>query len=221
MAEASCDIPGTDGAVAEGENTDGDFEEHSASPDSTGGAKLECVSCVQKNAEYKELEEKYNELKKRFVKLTIHHSEVDLKYHDLLKATTGNVRIVDGDSETNGDLFTVNELKFLDCMQLDKKKDSTFVNQCLQFAYKADLSALTSKSLKGTKDWVEFTEANGQVHHSAKNPLSPAKVDRIRDLYIARIAKCKIDAVAYGERIGNLNKHFASGIKNISKKFSD
>lgn len=199
--------------VVDGENND--IENN---PDNPGADSVECPSCAHKMAEYKELNENYHALSKRFMKLSVRHSELDLKYADLLKASTGEVKIVDSAAPATGDIFTANELKYLESLPLDKQKDSTFIHQCLQFTYKNKLDVLVNKTLMGTKEWIEISEVNGRIEHPAKDPLTPAKVTRIRELYIARIAKCNIDAVAYGERIGNVNKHFASGIKNISKK---
>lgn len=187
--------------------------------------KCEKSKCVQKSIECDEWEAKYKELKKLYIKATMHHSEVELKYSDLLKSATGknHERSGDGTADTkptSNDIFTPNELKFLECMSLEKKKDSTFIHQCLQFAYKGDQAVLVFKSLKGTSDWIEISEAGDEKHHPAKDPLSPHKVNRIKEVFIERVSKCDINSVHYGERVKDsyINKLFASGIKNISKK---
>lgn len=187
---------------------------------------LECrnSNCVQMTFERDEWQGKYKELKKLYMKLTIHHSELDLKYNDLLKMVTGKNYESSGGNvageQATDDIFTPNELKFLQCMATDKKKDSTFIHQCLQFAYKSDPSVLVLKSLKGTSDWIEITGTGDEKHHPAKDPLSPHKVNRIKEIFIERISKCDINSVNYGERVKDsyINKLFASGIKNISKK---
>lgn len=186
----------------------------------TGGfdSNGECPNCVQKTIELEELRQKYDDQKKLLMKLSLRHTQVDLKYNDLLNATTGRERVVDDAAAVNGDLFTVNELKFLCSMPLDQTKDSTFVHQCLKFVYKHNMAVLVNKTLMGTKESIEIEENGEQIHHGGKGPLTPVKVDRIRELYIDRIAKCDIGAVAYGVRIGNINKHFASAIKNIAKR---
>lgn len=145
-----------------------------------------------------------------------------MKYNDLLKSkshTSNDVGVSEA-TAVSGDIFTPNELKFLQCMSLEKKEDSTFVHQCVQFAYKSDLHVLAHRTLKGTKDWIEIKDDGEKKHHAAKEPLSPHKVNRIKDVFHERISKCAIDAATFGERVNdaNINKLFASAIKNISKK---
>lgn len=187
------------------------------------GTKIACSECEENRKERNEWEEKYKELKKMYVKLAVHHSELDLKHKDLEKTASGKIKENNTDanaSPADGDIFTPNELKFLQCMPLDKKKDSTFVLQCLQFGYKNEWPVMVNKSLKGTKDWIEITEDGDEVHHPAKQPLSPHNVNRIKEVFIERLSKCQINTVEYGERVKEtyINKLFASGIKNISKK---
>lgn len=171
----------------------------------------------------KDWEVKYNDLKKLCLKLTIRNADMDLKYEDLLKAKTASIPLrVSGDDQLPiGGFFTQRELKYLECMSLEKKMDSTFVHHCLQFAYKGDQSALLHKTLKGKAE-VRHISDEGEVEHvsEGKDPLTPTKVESIRSLFIERISKCQLDAVAYGERIKDtyLNKLIASGIRNISKK---
>lgn len=187
-------------------------------------AKVPCPECEQNRKERDEWQEKYKELKKSYYKLAVRHSELDLKHKDLEKVATAktNDNNIDADAisvAADSDIFSPNELKFLQCMPLEKKKDSTFVLQCVKFAYKEDTSVLNNKSLFGTKGRIEFTEDGGEVHQPAKQPLSPHKVDRMRGVFIDRISKCKLNAVEYGVRMKEtyLNQLFASAIKNISK----
>lgn len=44
-------------------------------------------------------------------------------------------------------------------------------------------------------------EGNVERIVQCKDPLTPKKVERIRDLFIERISKCQLNPVAYGERI--------------------
>lgn len=208
------------------ENSDTVSETIPIQPDSRDGSKVVCADCVLRANEYKQLEQKYKELKQRYMKLTMHHSEVDMKYNDLLKSVTGKNHGNDGDVENEPEnassdgVFTLNELKFLKCMALDKKKDSTFIHQSLQFAYKSNQSVLVHKTLKGSRDWIEIADNGDEIFHSGKESLSPHKVNRIKELFIERIGKCKIDSVSYGQRVKDayINQLIASGIKNISKK---
>lgn len=172
----------------------------------------------------KEWEGKYNDLQKLCLRLTIRNSEMDLKYEDLLKTKTGANQFVAVSNMTVADTdvhFTARELKFLECMSLEKKFDSTFVHHCLQFAYKDNLQVLTQKSLKGTAEVVLIAE-NGDVEKTipGKDPLTPVKIEKIRSLFIERISKCQLNPVAYSERIKDayLNRLIGSGVTNIAKK---
>lgn len=178
-------------------------------------ASTQCTEC-------KNWEVKYKDLKMLYVKLTIHSSEKDLKYEDLLKTKTRTIYSdIDDVATSNGDIFSPNEIKSLQGIPQDKKKDSTFILKCLEYAYKSDQSVLQKKTLKGKSEVIHFSET-GNVEHivAGKDPLTPEKVARIKELFIERLSNCEIDAFAYGERIkdSNLNKLIASGVKNISKK---
>lgn len=179
-----------------------------------------CSDCEEK---IKEWEDKYKELKKLYVKLTVNYAELDLKHKDLLKSATGKNDTKTATStvasSVDGDIFTSGEVKFLECMPLERKKDSTFVLQCLQFAYKTDPKILAGKSLYGTKESIEFTEDGKETRHPAKQPITPTKANRIKELFVDRISKCDISSAEYGERIKgtNVNRLLASGIKNLSK----
>lgn len=106
-------------------------------------------------------------------------------------------------------------------MPLDKKNDCSFILHSLKYSYKSDLSVLSTRTLKGTAEWKELKEGGSEVHHEAKGPLTPRKVDRIKDLFIERISKPEINSAEYSERIKDpyINKLFAAGIRNLSKKF--
>lgn len=183
----------------------------------------QCAECENKQKECMEWERKYKELKRMYVKLTVNYAELDLKHKDLAKLSAGKIDNKAATSSVegtvDGDVFSPGEIKFLECMPLDKKKDSTFILQCLQFAYKKDPKILASKSLYGTKESVEFTKDGKEVHHPAKQPITPIKASRIKELFVDRISKCDINSVEYGDRIKetNVNRLLASGIKNMSK----
>lgn len=208
-----------------------DFEEDTANVDVTTDENRidpvatstgECSECQKKAAESKEWEEKYKKLKKSYMKLSIDHSDISMKYKDLVKVATGKIQATNDGAEAkaNDDVFTPNELKFLQYMSLEKKKDSNFVLQCLHFAYKSDHSVLAHKSLIGTTEKIEFTDGGDQIIQAAKGPLSPNKVIRIKELFLERVSKSDENAVDHGERIKDsyINKLFASGIKNIAKR---
>lgn len=225
--DGTVDLGQVDGASAVIENRD-DRNENvlENNPINTVGdlSKIACSECEQSRKERKEWEEKYKELKKMYVALAVRHSELDLKHKHLKKTATGKINNNTDDTASTadpvGDIFTPNELKFLQCMPLDKKKDSTFVLQCLEFCYKNEWPVLVNKTLKGTRDWIEIIENGDDVHHPAKEPLSPHKVNRIKEVFIERLTKCKISHVEYGERVKEtyLNRLIGSGVKNISKK---
>lgn len=58
---------------------------------------------------------------------------------------------------------------------------------------------------------------------SAKDPLTPEKVRRIKALFAGRISKCTIDSAHYTERMKDtyVNKLLAAGIKNLAQKFKE
>lgn len=155
------------------------------------------------------------------MKLAIHDSELGVKYTDLLKmATSTNRPDTDEVVASGGDIFTENQIRYFRSMPLDKKKDSSFILQCLEYAYKTDQSVLLQKTLNGKPEWIEITDGGEEILHPTKDPLTPKKVDRIRELFIERVSKCNIDPAVYGERMKTsyLNRLIASGIKNIAKK---
>lgn len=165
---------------------------------------------------------KYKDLKMLYLKLTIRHAEVDLKFQDLTNTKTNTNQLVpDNAASSNDDVFTTREINYLQFMPLEKKADSTFVLRCLEYAYKDNMSVLNAKTLKGKSEVLQISE-EGNVEHivQCKDPLTPKKVERIRDLFIERISKCQLNPVAYGERIKDtyLNKLIASSIRNIVKK---
>lgn len=112
-----------------------------------------------------------------------------LKYEDLLKAKTTSITLSvsdDGALPTDG-YFTQRELKYLECMSLQKKMDSTFVHHCLKFAYKDDSSVFLRKTQGKTE--VRHISDEGEVERifEGKDPLTPTKVESIRSLFIERI----------------------------------
>lgn len=174
----------------------------------------ECAPCLEK-------EKKYKDLMKVYLKLTHRYSELDQKYKDLLQTKTRtNQPEPDGTVSFSNDVFTPNEVKYLQAMPLDKTTDSTFILKCLEFAYKENPSQLRLRTLKGRPESVQYHDDGSIEEQVKKDPLSPIKVQRIKELFIDRLSKCKIDCVAFGERIKdtNVNKLFATGILNIVKK---
>lgn len=218
------------GAVAE-ENTDFNQVVTTKAPveseSYSSKSSTECEGCVKKAAERDEWEYKYKqevesrkELKKVYMNLNIQFSELYMKHNDLLK-TASNIKPKSFDDPAAcNDVFSSNEIKFLQFMPLDKKNDCSFILNALKYAYKSDTSVLVSKTLKGKSEWTEIKDGY-EIHHDAKTPLTPEKVERIKGLFIDRISNCEIHSADYGERIKDsyMNKLFAAGIKNISKKF--
>lgn len=203
--------------------------------------RKECTACIA-------WEQKYKDLKKLYLQLTVNFSELDMKHKNLLKRVTDKHDLNNGSStavstaesaavptavptadsttvltastvENKTDIFTPGEQKFLDCIGLEKSKDSTFVLQCLHYLYKSNPNVLATKSLFGTKDSIKFTKDGERVHCPGKQPITPTKAIRIKQLFIDRISKCDINSVEYGERMKEayVHKLLASGIKNMSK----
>lgn len=181
----------------------------------------DCTVCIQKTADYKELDEKHKALKKVYFTLTSHYTELHLKYEASLKAKSYMNEVhIDGEAASTDDLFTKHELKFLQSMPLERKKDSTFILQCLEFAYKNNLSVLRTKTLKGKAESTKFSDEGSIQNIPEKGALTPIKVIRIKELFLERLSKCDIDSVVYAERVkeSNINKLIASVVKNVAKK---
>lgn len=194
------------------------------------GSDPKCGECVRKDLQIIDWERKYHqeveqrkELKKVYVNTTIRFSELYSKYNDLLKTVESSRDHTANDAVATAqdDIFTENEVKFLQCMALEKKIDCTFIHHCLKYAYKVDLSVLVLRTLKGTSEWTETTKEGEQINHEAKLPLTPKKVERIKGLFIQRVSASRIDAAEYADRMKGayVNKLLAAGIKNLSKKF--
>lgn len=179
-----------------------------------------CTECAQKDIAINEWERKYSELKKVHAKQSIHFSELYSKHNDLLKTVMNINKPAAEEAASSTDIFTPNEVKFLQCMDLEKTKDCTFVHHCLKFAYKSDLTVMASKTLWGTASWTGTSKNGEQVHHEAKDPLTPEKVRRIKALFADRISKCRIDSAEYSERMKDpyVNKLIGAGVKNLSQK---
>lgn len=183
----------------------------------------ECAraACIQKAAQYKELDAKYKALKNVYFILASHYAELNIKNEALLKAKSHIDQLdIGGDTALPDDLFTKNEMRCLQAMSLEKGKDSTFILQCLEFVYKNDLSLMRSKTLKGKAESVQISDDGTSQIIPAKEPLTPIKIVRIKELFLERLSKCDVNSAVYAERIkeSNINKLIASGIKNIAKK---
>lgn len=115
-------------------------------------------------------------------------------------------------------IFTRNEIMHLNSLPLEKKKDSSYVMQCIQYAYSD--RPLKHKTLKGTKNRYEVIDGTPIVVREGKSSLTPEKVHQIRQLFIGRISKSKCLAAEFGERIDPkyLNRLIASAVKNVSNK---
>ncbi|XP_037046036.1 uncharacterized protein LOC119081338 [Bradysia coprophila] len=180
------------------------------------GKNPQCTGC-------KAWQQEYDNLQKLCLRLTIRNADMDLKFEDLLKVKSGKNQMLPDSSDTaaTDDIFSARELKFLECMPLDKTSDSTFVHHCIQYAYKDNPLILVQRSLKGTAEVIHIAE-NGEIGEiiPGKDPMTPGKVEQIRNLFIQRVSKCQLDAVSYSERIKDayLNRLIASGVRNIAKK---
>lgn len=183
----------------------------------------ECMNagCMEILKEFRMEISKHKALKKVYFTLASAYSELSIKHQALVKAKRHVDEIDIGvETTTTGDIFTENELKFLKCMSLEKKKDSTFILQCLEFAYKNDLTVLCDKTRKGKPESIKIGEDGTVTNVSAKEPVSPVKVVRIKELFLERLSKCDIDSAVYAVRAkdSNMNTLITNGIKNISKR---
>lgn len=196
-------------------------------------------------------QKKYESVKKSHIKLSVRYTELMMKYDEMVEVAKGTVRPnVNSVNETDepqissianriasqtfstsdgaaqslcqpDDIFIENEIKCLKCLPLDKNKDSTFILNCLQYAYKNDAASVAMKSLKGTRGRYEVSDSGDLVEVKAgKDPLTPEKVHRIKQLFMDRVTKSKCMTVEFGERVKEIyfNRLVASAVKNISNK---
>lgn len=161
-------------------------------------------------------------MKKSYVKLSLRHCEVNMKYDDLVKVATNtcnpNTDTDLQDEASSGDIFTNNELKNLKCTALDKKNDSTFILKAIRYLYK-DVSVLQNKTLQGTLERKIFNDDGTFTVIPPKDALTPEKVKRVEQLFIDRVTRSNCGAVEYGERLKLVNKLFASAVSNLTKPF--
>lgn len=121
-----------------------------------------------------EMEKKYKDLMKLYLKATHRFSELDHKYSELLRMKT---RIGPPDTnvaeEPSNDIFSLNELKYLQSIPLSKTADSTFILKCLDFAYKSDPSVLRCKTLKGKAEVTQYDDDGNIKQQAKRNPWLP------------------------------------------------
>lgn len=147
-------------------------------------------------------------------------SELFLKCSSVVKTGSPEVPEVTEDGEIDV-IFSKEDIRILKGLPLDKRNDSTFILQCLKFSYKDDLTFLTNKSVNGTASVVEVSDEGKQETILGKDPLTPQKVARIRQLFIERLSACDVDAATFRARIkdSKVNHLMGTGINNICKKY--
>lgn len=182
--------------------------------DACGDSKRE--ECTR--ADCLDIKRKYKALQKNYAKLAIENAEVTLKHKHLSK-TIANINendteCADDSKITTDGLFLDSELETLNRLSAAKRYDSTFIRSTLEFLYQEDFSILRNKSVHGTID-TNFS--------NSKKPLTPAKVKRIKELFVDRLCKCRLDPATFEERSkeSRINQLLATGIKNIVNKIKD
>lgn len=182
------------------------------------------VVLISQCAECSKLQNKYKVLKKDYMKMGTNYAELRIKYEDLLSTKTYiNANSSDiTDTAVSDGIFTGSEIAVLKSMSLDQKTDSTFILKCLQYAYKQDLAVLLKKTLKGKTEAMIISDDGEVEYKPGKDPLSPQKVQKIRQLFVERINKCNLKPAENADRMVDayMNKLIASGITNIGKKTS-
>lgn len=191
------------------------------------GAGVEKEKAACDNESCVRLRKKYDDIKKSHVQLCVEHCELLMKYNALLKISTEptipplpiDVSNVCPPTDSVGSIFTPSEIIILESLPLEKKKDSTFILKCVEFAYK-DKSALTHKTLKGTLERIEIHDDQAVAVRPAKDPMTPEKVKRIEELFVKRVTHSKCLAGEFAERIKstNINRLIASAVRNIVSK---
>lgn len=195
-----------------------------------------CTGCKDWECKYKDIEKdhvthittckdwesKYKNLKKDYMKMGTNFAELRMVHDDLLKTTKythpNPPDVNDAISSSEG-IFTSNEILVLQNMPLDQQTDSTFILNCLKFAYKSNPAVLRHKTLKGKREAMVISDDGDVAYMPGKDPLSPQKIKSIRELFVERINKCNLKPAAYSTRIKEpyMNKMIASGITNMGK----
>lgn len=177
------------------------------------------------------LRKKYVDLKKSHFLLCHKHCELSMKFEELV-ATLNAIREAEpsnaepSNAEVSGvppstdDVFTYNQLMLLKSLPLEQTKDSNFILQCIEYAYKDNTSALMGKTLFGTRERKEFGDDGAVVIRPAKEPLTPKKVKRIEELFVKRVTDSKCLSAEFAARIKTTNIHrlIASAIRNVCNK---
>lgn len=150
------------------------------------------------NASCELLRKKYKDLKKSHFQLCHKQCELSAKYEQLVetlnairKVKSSNDEVSSDTLSSTDDVFTPIQIQILESIPLEQKKDSNFVLQCIEYAYKDNASTLVNKTLLGTLERKEFGDDGAVVVRPAKDPLTPEKVKRIEELFVKRVTYCK------------------------------
>lgn len=115
--------------------------------------------------------------------------------------------------------FTAGELRTLRSMSYNSESDRKFTRTALEFLYRSDPS-IRHKSLFGCNAKRKISKTGTVKETSAKMPLSPEKVQILRDLHSERITAARLNESELTLRMNTtyVNQLIATGLSNMQRK---
>lgn len=107
-------------------------------------------------------------------------------------------------------VFSTAQREELQRIPNDKGSDTAFVRKALILMYSDDMSRLRLKSISGRKT-RPYVLKNGEcVNHERKEPLSPEKLDKLKQLYCQRVVEA--------DRKKMFNRNVSAALEQIKKQ---
>lgn len=190
---------------------------------------------IKLQAEVRSLQLKYKKLKILYNKSLGINFQKDLKIQrleqelNLLKngeinptESTEEPQRTDGTFDSFSEYFTSSELRDLRKMQSESRHDATFVRTALLYLYRDNPALLQYKSVRGSKTKLMKKKDGTVVKTEPKEPLSPKKLDILKNIYRERIFGATSDEVELTVR--NNSTHFnqliATSLSNIRRGYA-
>lgn len=155
-------------------------------------------------------QEQIRELKAQISLSEAKRKELKAKYFDLLTENLKkDVQIADIEKKIRPNIFhgfenqfSTDSIERLHLIGFAQKEDSAFVLAVMRGLYGGRLDVLSNKTVCGhSKD-------------ETKQPITPAKISIIRNLFHKRLER---DSINSAERKKKINRHIKSAIENINK----
>lgn len=120
---------------------------------------------------------------------------------------------------TFSEYFDAEELQNLRTMQNHSRYDATFVRTALLYLYKGNPHILKFKSVRGSKSKLVKRKNGTVIKTEPREPLSPKKLNILKDIYSERIAAATSDKVELTVRAHetHFNQLIASSLSNIRR----